>query len=121
MADADEGTADQGTVPTGPVTKGTAAQEGTQPVRFGLDGIDYVADLPADDAARLRAVLAAYAAVARRVRTGRTRRNGPPTPPADETSRIRAWAGDHGFTVSRRGRIPKVVLEAYAARQRSAR
>ena len=34
----------------------------------------------------------------------------------EETTAIREWARQNGHTVSDRGRIPKYVIEAYAAR-----
>lgn len=34
---------------------------------------------------------------------------------ADENARIREWAANNGHNVSDRGRLPKAVVEAYAA------
>ncbi len=32
-----------------------------------------------------------------------------------DAGKIRAWANEHGYEVSERGRIPKEIREAYAA------
>jgi nucleoid-associated protein Lsr2 len=36
---------------------------------------------------------------------------------ARDTAAVREWARAHGFTVSDRGRIPRHILEAFAARE----
>ena len=36
---------------------------------------------------------------------------------ASDTAAVREWARAHGYTVSGRGRIPRHILEAFAARE----
>lgn len=88
---------------------GTAAET----VKFGLDGASYEIDLSTKNAAALRKALAPYTASARKV-SGRSRRGSAGKGTADAAT-IRAWANDHGYEVSNRGRIPAEVREAYQA------
>ncbi len=44
---------------------------------------------------------------------------GPVAPPPPTASEIRAWAAVNGFEISGRGRIPKSVVAAFEARERS--
>ncbi|MGA6166086.1 histone-like nucleoid-structuring protein Lsr2 [Amycolatopsis magusensis] len=91
-------------------------------VHFGLDGVDYVIDLSAANADELRDALFRFVEVARRV-SGRKKRGSPPMPnagPAVGTSArraraqaIRAWAREHGFEVSERGRVSIEVESAF--------
>jgi hypothetical protein len=97
-------------------------------VEFGLDGVNFTIDLSADNADRLRDVLAPYVESARRV-GGRRRaaavKTGPPAqaaqPPAapaagtdrERNQAIRKWARQKGWEISGRGRIPADVVEAY--------
>ena len=95
---------------------------------FSLDGRNYQIDLSDENAAKLRDALAPYLGAARKTggRGGRGSR-GPaprqtviapksPRSSREETTAIREWARQNGHTVSDRGRIPKSVIEAYAAR-----
>ena len=84
-----------------------------QTVRFAFDGTGYEIDLNAKNAAAFGKQLAPYLEHARRAGRAQTR-------PPGRTSRqrsgdIRAWAKEHGLTVSERGRIPANVLEQYRA------
>jgi len=88
-------------------------------VHFSLDGSAYEIDLTAAHAAELRAALAPYTSAGRR-----TQRSGGGRPVAaaskrpnrnPETASIRAWAGENGYKLSERGRIPADVIEAYRA------
>ncbi len=95
-------------------------------VMFGIDGRAYEIDLSDDNAAKLRESLASYIAAARKSggpgaggrRTQKmTATSGPRPQPLDreQTAAIRAWARQNGHQVSERGRIPKVVVEAFQA------
>ena len=88
--------------------------EGT--VLFGLDGTQYEIDLSTGHAKELRAALARYIDVGRRV-TGTTRRAGQNgrKAPANGVSNteVRAWARTHGLEVKERGRIPADVIAQY--------
>ena len=88
-------------------------------VEFALDGVTYEIDLSEANAEALRESLSTWIASARRS-GGRKKTTGRAATGArtgashrEETAAIRAWARDHGFAVSARGRIPTEVLEAY--------
>ena len=97
--------------------------EAVETVFFALDGESYEIDLNAKNAAGLRKALDRYRAGARVASGGRsssasgrrgrgrsTRSRGEVDPKA-----VRAWAVEHGFEISSRGRIPSEVLEQYKA------
>jgi hypothetical protein len=91
--------------------------------------VRYVDDIDGsdDNAAKLRDSLASFVAAARRAggttgtRRSRSQRSTPDTVDAparsnrEETAAIRTWARENGHEVSERGRIPKVVVQAYQA------
>lgn len=89
-------------------------------VEFALDGVSYIIDLSADNAAKLRDSLASFVASARKT-GGRKRVTGKPGKPAatpstadrERNQAIREWARNQGMQVSDRGRIPAEVVEAY--------
>jgi len=93
-----------------------SAASGT--VSFALDGRAYEIDLSGDNAAKLRDALAPFVAAARRG-DGKTRRrpsvSGGPwaTGDRERTAVVREWATANGYTVSARGRIARMVMEAY--------
>ncbi|MCO1579383.1 MULTISPECIES: histone-like nucleoid-structuring protein Lsr2 [unclassified Crossiella] len=99
---------------------GSKAEES---VSFGLDGVDYVIDLSADNAAALRDAVAAYVAAARRTggRKQRATRGGGAKAAGerDRNQEIRQWARTQGHQVSERGRIPQELVvkfqEAHAS------
>jgi len=74
-------------------------------VQFGLDGNHYEIDLGTVNASRLRELLAPYIEASRRSNAYS----------AAEAPAIRAWATEHGFQVSERGRLHSDVIEAYRA------
>ena len=84
-------------------------------VEFGIDGKLYEIELTADNASRLRELLAGYVKVARRaespVSTGR-KRTGQKASRTD-LAEIRDWARGQGYEVSDRGRIRADIVEAY--------
>jgi nucleoid-associated protein Lsr2 len=105
-------------------------QDGSQTVRFGLDGENYEIDLSDGRATELRSALRRYVDAGRRVgqepemriaagsvrsrpRPGKEQRHDP--------AAIREWARTHGHHVADRGRIPANVVEAYAAEHRRSR
>lgn len=92
------------------------------PISFGIEGAAYILDLSAENADRLRELLAPYVAVAELV-GGRGKR-----PPNRENVRqigssvgasreqldaIRKWARKNGFSVSDRGRVAQNIRDAY--------
>ena len=96
--------------------------EAVETVSFALDGESYEIDLNAKNAAALRKALDRYrtsarvagggrsSASSRRGRGRSTRSRGEVDPKA-----VRAWAVEHGFEISSRGRIPSEVVEQYKA------
>jgi hypothetical protein len=95
--------------------------EAVETVNFSFEGRDYEIDLSAGNAARLRDGLAGFVASARRT-GGSGRRAAAPraaqrsTYDREHALAIREWARANGFEVSERGRIPRVVIEAYEQR-----
>lgn len=84
-------------------------------ITFGLDGTTYEIDLSKKNAAKLRDALAGYVGAARRVsgrRGGGSRARGRGRSSSDSAD-IRAWAKEHGYDVSERGRISAEVRAAY--------
>lgn len=88
--------------------------DATGTVNFALDGVAYEIDLNDDNAQRLRDQLGEWASRARRVGGRRISRTQSGSSSSD-AGKVRAWANEHGYKVSERGRIPKEVREAYAA------
>ncbi len=93
---------------------------------FALEGRNYQIDLSDDNAAKLRAALTPFIDAARKADgrssgRGRARAQRPTSEekPArssrEETAAIREWARANGHQVNDRGRIPKVVIDAYQA------
>jgi hypothetical protein len=95
--------------------------EADETVSFALDGTSYEIDLNADNADKLRGVLAPYVGHARKVtgsRGGRrsggaTRASGGGSGPSPKE--VREWARENGHEVPDRGRIPQEVRDAYDA------
>ena len=86
----------------------------TGTVSFGLDGVAYEIDLNDDNAQRMRDQLGEWAGKARRV-GGRRISGTQSAGSSSDAGKIRAWAGENGYEVSGRGRIPKEVRDAYDA------
>ena len=90
--------------------------EGT--VLFGLDGTQYEIDLSTGHAKELRAALARYIDVGRKV-AGTARRpgqNGRKTPASGiSNTEVRTWAKAQGLEVKERGRVSADVLARYRA------
>src|SRR3954454_2603588 len=94
--------------------------EAAETVTFALDGASYEIDLNEINAKRLRASLEEFAASARKVTGGTSRK----APAARRSSRVtheidphavRAWAASNGIQVSARGRLSASVIEQYRA------
>lgn len=81
-------------------------------MRFGFDGIEYVLDLPEDNAQEFNRLMAPYIAGAREVTVIRTLPHESMRT-HDSSRTIRRWAKEHGIKVSNRGKIPHKVIEAY--------
>jgi hypothetical protein len=89
--------------------------EGTETIRFSLDGAAYEIDLCAAHAAQLRDAFATYVGSARRagrVSSGPGRRK---VATGVDPAAVRAWAKSNGIKVSERGRVAADVIERYTA------
>lgn len=84
-------------------------------VRFGLDGTGYEIDLSAENAARLRDLLAPYVAHGRRAAPAPRSRSATPRKRQrhTDTQAVRDWARERGIEVGERGRIPAGVQAQY--------
>lgn len=82
---------------------------------FSLNGIQYEIDLSEENGEKLRQALAPFIDAERRVgqsaRTSRSKTSRSNAP--QQRDAIRAWAREHGYTVSDRGRIAESVVAAY--------
>ncbi len=92
--------------------------EGAETVTFALDGVTYEIDLSNANAAALRDAMASWVGHGRRL-TGRSsgagRGSGRKAAAGNDSSAVREWARSNGHTVSERGRISSVVMNAYAS------
>ena len=88
-----------------------------RPVRFGLHGTEYELDLADHHVQELEDDLARWLTAARRVgRGGRTSRRSVNRHAYLQAARH--WLRDHGHDIGDRGRIPKELLDQFAAAQR---
>jgi hypothetical protein len=84
---------------------------------FALDGAGYEIDLGRANQQALRDALAPFIAKARptaRRGSGAPRKRSTGT---SDTSAVREWAQNNGYSVGDRGRIPAEIREAYTAAQ----
>jgi Lsr2 len=88
-------------------------------VRFGWSGSDYQIDLSSENARAFEAAIAPYLSAAKRVTAARRGGRRQAAAKVVDLAAVRAWALSNGHKVSRRGRIPAVVLDAYHATQRA--
>lgn len=95
--------------------------EATETIRFAYDGVEYTIDLNTKNAARLRKLLATYIDHGTRIPAAtRTRRRPAVEDTKEGRTRIREWARDTGTDphIGDRGRIPRLVVDAYHAAHR---
>jgi hypothetical protein len=84
-------------------------------LRFVIGTAEYEIDLSKKNARALRRRLAPFIDHARKAGRGTRRRTGRTAAHRERSGDIRAWAKEHGITVSDRGRIPASVVEQYEA------
>jgi hypothetical protein len=106
------------------LTDDTNGKPADETVTFGLDGREYEIDLTSKNAAALRKAFDVYVKNGRRVGGRRPRNSGGSGSSSSSRSRsevdtkaVRQWAGENGYELSSRGRIPVNVVEAYQAAQ----
>lgn len=87
-------------------------------VRFSLSELDYEIDLSAENAARLRGQLAAFAEHGRAAGSGQRNQSSRPASSRRQSAAIRAWAKTQGMQLSDRGRIPDLIVAQYNAAAR---
>ena len=87
---------------------GSPAEES---VNFALDGVNYVIDLSAENASKLRDALSLWVDHARRTGGRRTRGRRPTGGPT--ANEVRQWGKSQGYEVSERGRVSNEIREAY--------
>lgn len=80
---------------------------------FSVDGVQYELDLTPESHDQLLEALNPFMQKGRKVGRGRGGRAKQRATPSQDTSAIRAWAKEHGYSVSERGRVPAEVREAY--------
>jgi hypothetical protein len=104
------------------LTDDTDGKPADETVTFGLDGREFEIDLTKRNAAALRKAFDVYVQHGRRVGGRRPRSaggSGSSRSKTDfDTRAVRQWAGENGYELSSRGRIPASVVEAYKAAQR---
>lgn len=90
--------------------------DATDTINFAIDGVNYEIDLNEKHATELRSAFEKWTTHARRVPARRTRRASRVT--SSDAAKIRAWAREHGYEVSDRGRVPQEIRDAYEQRVR---
>jgi hypothetical protein len=104
------------------LTDDTNGKPADETVTFGLDGREYEIDLTSKNAAALRKAFDVYVKNGRRTGGRRPRNTGGAGSSRArsevDTKAVRQWAGENGYELSSRGRIPANVVEAYQAARR---
>lgn len=88
-------------------------------VAFSVDGRAYEIDLSNENAAKLADAFAPFVSAARRVSvtTAGARSTRSNARSDVDLGEVRAWARENGYTVSDRGRVPQMVVDAFKAAQ----
>ena len=95
------------------ITDDIDGSDADESLEFSWEGLEYRIDLSEKNADKFRKVMAPYLTSAQRV-GGRARRTKAAAPrPASDAATVRAWAAEHGYTVTDRGRISGEVRAAY--------
>ena len=83
--------------------------EGAEPISITFGGLTYTADIHADDITEGQIKVSELLAVAKKSVTARDLRL--------ERAKARRWAIQAGFSVSKSGRLPQHILNAYREAQ----
>ncbi|KIA73416.1 hypothetical protein ANMWB30_23430 [Arthrobacter sp. MWB30] len=83
--------------------------------QFSLDGAFYEIDLSDENFQNLKSALSAYVAAARKAKSPRTGQQQKSPSHREKLTKIRTWATANGFKIAPRGRVPRPILDAYAA------
>jgi hypothetical protein len=98
------------------ITDDIDGREGAQTVSFAYAGRTYEIDLRDKNRAKLEKALEPFIGAARKVNGSSPVRRPPARATASSDpnrAAVRAWAVEHGFEVSHRGRLSTKVVEAY--------
>src|SRR4051794_16140086 len=102
------------------ITDDIDGREGAQAVSFAYAGRAYEIDLGEKNRAKLEKALEPFISAARKAGSngnGSSRRSPARAQAASsgpDRAVVRAWAVEHGFEVSGRGRLSKKVMDAYS-------
>lgn len=105
------------TITTVELTDDLDGGKADQTLTFSFDGAHYEIDLSKKNATAFTKALKPYVDSARKTR--QTRGRAPSSSKSvkrNDLANVRVWAGENGYEVSDRGRVPAAVLEAYDAR-----
>ncbi len=105
---------------------GDEVEDGLESVSFAYQGVDYVIDLTAKEAAGFDRAIAMYVEHARKAPrrsaggtgtgpAGSARTAGSGAGHAARLGAVKAWATEQGLDYPQRGRLPKSLLDAYDA------
>lgn len=97
---------------------GTVLEQGEgKQITFSVEGRAYEIDLSDKNADKFYKTLTPYVDAARSVKSGAATRAGQPSRPKSDLdlNAIREWARANGHTVSDRGRVPGIIVDAYKA------
>ncbi|MCJ1707117.1 Lsr2 family protein [Microbacterium sp. VKM Ac-2923] len=97
---------------------GTVLEQGEgKRITFSVEGRAYEIDLSATNADKFYKALTPYVDAARSVKSGAATRVGQtPRQKSDlDLGAVREWARANGHTVSDRGRVPSMIVDAYLA------
>lgn len=89
---------------------------GAETVEFSLQGEKFTLDLSKKHRSELQRSMKRFIDAARRTQNGApAHAAATPEERKVENARIRDWAIEHGKAVPKRGRLPKAILDEYAA------
>jgi hypothetical protein len=91
-------------------------EEAQETVRFGFEGTEYEIDLTAENAEKLRSVLAEYVEKGRKANGGKRGQGAFKSSSRnkrEDTQQVRQWAQENGYNPSSRGRINQSIVDAY--------
>jgi len=83
--------------------------------RFSVDGRDYEIDLCLKHSERFDEAVSRFASHARKASARVVRSKRRTAAHRKHSAQVRAWAKEHGLSVSERGRIPAEVVSQYEA------
>jgi hypothetical protein len=100
------------------ITDDIDGSKDAEEVAFSFMGTDYTIDLAKKNRAAFEKAMKPYidagTRLSRRARPGSSsKKSSTKASNGADVKAVRAWAVDHGYEISARGRVPKAVVEAY--------